>query len=221
MAASKNQPTQRTNRARSLPTQSRIVEKVWRLICRATVRSAIAALPYLTLSLGFLLVCGLQLSFWGLEPDYFKQVLVFQILSMHAGLFLGGIATVRPKSIPGHGIRLVAFCLMCALYTVAGHQEDGLHGIILIWSLILFSCLGVFLGAINEQSGKAIMGRSVISMVMLFLVLIPFGVWNMAIGVQVESLEDYPLIGFPYFGILAFLELFRFAPGAGTRFEKR
>ena len=43
----------------------------------------------------------------------------------------------------------------------------------------------------------------------------------MVIGVQVESLEDYPLIGFPYFGILAFLELFRFAPGSGKPVQER
>ncbi len=51
-------------------------------------------------------------------------------------------------------------------------------------------------------------------MLLLFLVLIPFGIWNLFTGTQLESLEDNPLIGIPYFGILAFLELFRFAPGA-------
>jgi hypothetical protein len=51
-------------------------------------------------------------------------------------------------------------------------------------------------------------------MLLLFLVLIPFGIWNLFTGTELESLEDNPLIGMPYFGILAFLELFRFAPGA-------
>ena len=140
---------------------------------------------------------------------------------MHAGVFLGGIATVRPKTTPGHGLRLLAFCFVCALYTFAGHEEDGLNGIVLIWSLILVSCLGVFFGALDEHSGEAIMGRSMLSMLLLFLVLIPFGMWNLFAGAHLESLEDNPLIGIPYFGILACLELFQFAPGATDTMHER
>jgi len=93
------------------------------------------------------------------------------------------------------------------MYSVVSYEVGEWQGVLMIWSLVLIQCLGVFFGAGTEKHGLEIARRSILGMVVLFLLLIPIaGVYTFVQGKPMD-IGEQPLIGLPYFAALGMVEL--------------